>query len=313
MKKSSLLILFVIFAAGCVAVALAVSVQRPEIIVREGLKNLREASSFSVRTSMDTVFRAKVQAEGATIPGPELALPLHVVGEGGFNLKGAKPSGMMQLLVGDEVTGKHLFGVEVRAPETGTTYVNFAASMEAPANLIKLSGRWFYVDGGSTAVLHGEEGEVDTQRWSRLWTSITEGDGLYYQSQTASEIIDGSPSWHFLLATKEGAFTDALTDLYGVLRVGAEEKAQNQLVRAAMARHHVSAEVWIDKKTNVVKRFALAAVPPEEETITIPGTLIIDFFDYGKKVVVEAPEGAEPLSRGLTEATEPAAADTPNP
>lgn len=312
-RRSSLLLAFAILLAGTIGITLAVTAERPQQIIRTALKNFKSAGSFRATAAMDTIFRATLPNQDPAVAAVETALPLHVVGSGGVNIGNNRTTGSLHFTVADEQTGASIFGAELIAAETGTTYIKFDATASAAASgpdLSALSGRWFFVDKDAAAIFQQPDtGSKTTSsgQWASLWSEITEGNAFVYREQTASEVIGGASSWHFILGTRPGAFDQVLVDLYSVLRIGAAKPESEVRVRQAIAKHQVGGEIWIDKKSKQILRFGLAVVPPPSETIALPVTVVLDLTDLGEPVQTAAPADAEPLSSALTKLFVPAA------
>jgi hypothetical protein len=299
MKRTiTLLAAFVIIIAGIAAIGVAVTVKRPERVVADALRRLGEERSFTVSITMSSIIRAKPTADGRS-GTPEMALPLHVYGYGVVDLASQpKSSGAVLFTIADENTSEKLFGLEVRSTAAGTAYMRFTEGVAAgDADIAPLVGRWFYVDSAASGLV-GNEGVAAGV--GRVWRSFAGGDGLVYRSSAAGEILQGSPAGHFIIDVRRGTIDDALVELFAILHAGGDRAADDEMLRQAIARHHVGAEIWIDKKTGAVRRLGLAVVPAPGEEVSLPLAMVMDLSEFGKDVKVDAPQDVEPLSGALS-------------
>jgi hypothetical protein len=301
MKRTiTLLAAFVVIVAGIAAIGVGVTVKRPQRVVADAMAKLKQERSFYVSLTMSSILRARASAlglEGAS----ELALPLQIYGYGGVDLSSQpNPRASILFSVADEKTSAALFGIEVRSTADGTTFVRFDAGLTAASpEIATLVGRWFYVDSGASTLL-GADGA--TGGIGRIWGSLIDGSMLTYRARSASEIIDGSPAGHYMLGAKRGIIDDALVELFAIMRAAGEQAQSDGDIRQALARHDVSAEVWVDKKTGLLKRLGLAVVPTPDEVLPLPLVLAVNIIDRGKEVTVNTPTKVEPLSAALSSA-----------
>ncbi|HTM67742.1 MAG TPA: hypothetical protein VL426_00440 [Candidatus Binatia bacterium] len=312
MKRYALTIAFIVMLAGGVAMSLIYN-QRPERIVGEAMRKLRDANSFMGAATIATFAPERiVQAAGAD---PNLVLlPIVFVGEVGVNVPpGGKVSGDANFeLIGSDKDKPVTF--HVVTAEDGTSYVRFenVPAEKTSAKVVEeLNGKWYSMrtrglaallakDGEATADQEDPSGKPAADAWERIRATVSSGELFGRPEQQGRQVLGAASVTKYEVPLRREALVGLAQDIKTMVRGRALTDEERAEVEKTMADRDVSLQVWIDRSAKKLMQANLDVrthAADEGGTEQKPALLsvLMRFSSWNEPVPVEAPKDSQPF------------------
>ncbi|HTK04083.1 MAG TPA: hypothetical protein VL500_00710 [Candidatus Eisenbacteria bacterium] len=313
MKKYSLAIAFIIMLAGGVALSYVYN-ERPERVVGEAIRTLRDARSFMAAVTVGTFApEAVVRAAGGD---PNLVLlPIVFVGEVGMNLPADKPpSGTATFeLIGQDKDGKEVT-FHVVTGQDGTSYVQFENIPEEKTSakvVEQLNGKWYSMrtrglaallakDGEATAEQEDPTGKPAAEAWARVRETVSSGELFGRPVAEGTQLLGSVSATKYELPLKHDVLVRVAQDIKTMVRGRTLTPDELSAVALTMQDRDVSLQIWAERKSKRLLQAnldvkTLGLDPGDKEPKTTLLSLLVRFTSWNEPVDVQIPQDSQPF------------------
>jgi len=313
MKKYSLAIAFIIMLVGGVALGYVYN-ERPEKVVGESIRSLRDARSLMAAVTVGTFApETVVRAAGAD---PNLVLlPIVFVGEVGMNIPADQPvSGTATFeIIGENEEGKAVT-FHVVIGEDGMSYVQFENIPEekTSANVVEqLNGKWYSMrsrglaallakDGEATLAQEDPTGKAPVEAWARVRETVSNGELFGRPVAQGTQRLGAVSASKYELPFKHDVLVRVAQDIKTMVRGRALTDDERAEVAMTMQNREVSLQIWVERKTKRLLQAnldvkTLGLEPGDKEPRTSLLSLLARFTSWNEPVEVKVPEESQPF------------------